>query len=55
MAFSPSDAAFEGFRLVRRKPIALVAWALLYAVLSLTSLFAMSNTVDAAERRHMGF
>ena len=47
MAFSASDAAFEGFRLVRRKPIALVAWALLYAVLSLTSLFAMSNTVDA--------
>lgn len=47
MAFSASDAAFEGFRLVRRKPIALVAWALLYAVLSLISLFAMSNTVDA--------
>ena len=47
MAFSASDAAFEGFRLVRRKPIALVAWALLYAVLSLASVFAMSNTVGA--------
>jgi hypothetical protein len=45
MAFSASDAAFEGFRLVRRNPIALVAWALLYAVLSLAVLFAMSNAI----------
>lgn len=45
MAFSASDAAFEGFRLVRRNPLALVAWALLYAVLSLASLFAMSNAI----------
>ena len=45
MAFSASDAAFEGFRLVRRKPVALVAWALLYAVLSLASVFAMSNAI----------
>lgn len=46
MAFSASDAAFEGFRLVRRNPMALVAWALLYAVLTLTALFAMSTAVD---------
>jgi hypothetical protein len=45
MAFSGSDAAFEGFRLVRRNPMALVAWALLYAVVSLTSLFAMSAAI----------
>ncbi|MBW8304105.1 MAG: hypothetical protein K0M78_09230 [Brevundimonas sp.] len=45
MAFSGSDAAFEGFRLVRRNPMALVAWALLYAVVSLASLFAMSRTI----------
>ena len=45
MGFSASDAAFEGFRLVRRNPLALVAWALLYAVLSLASLFAMSNAI----------
>lgn len=45
MAFSASDAAFEGFRLVRRNPLALVAWALLYAVLSLASLFAMRNAI----------
>ncbi|MBF0664349.1 MAG: hypothetical protein IR159_02180 [Brevundimonas sp.] len=45
MAFSGSDAAFEGFRLVRRNPMALVAWTLLYAVVSLVSLFAMSNAI----------
>ena len=45
MAFSASDAAFEGFRVVRRRPVALVAWALLYAVLSLASVFAMSNAI----------
>ena len=45
MAFSASDAAFEGFRLVRRNPMALVAWTLLYAVLSLASVFAMSNAI----------
>ena len=32
MAFSASDAAFEGFRVVRRHPFALVFWALLYIV-----------------------
>lgn len=46
MAFSATDAAFEGFRLVRRNPMAMVAWALLYAVLSLTALFAMSTAID---------
>ena len=46
MAFSGSDAAFEGFRLVRRNPMALVAWALLYAALSLGSLFAMAGATD---------
>ncbi|HYC73756.1 hypothetical protein [Brevundimonas sp.] len=46
MTFSASDAAFEGFRLVRRKPMALVAWTLLYAVLSLAGLFAMSSAID---------
>lgn len=47
MAFSGSDAAFEGFRLVRRNPMALVAWTLLYAVISLLSLFAMSSAIDS--------
>jgi hypothetical protein len=30
-AFSPSDAAFEGFRLTREKPLAVLAWAALFA------------------------
>ncbi len=49
MAFSATDAAFEGFRLVRRNPLALVAWTLLYAVLTLTALFSMSNVVGQLE------
>lgn len=31
-AFSPSDAAFEGFRLTREKPLAVLAWAAIFAV-----------------------
>lgn len=32
MTFSASDAAFEGFRIVRRRPLAVLAWALAYIV-----------------------
>lgn len=49
MAFSATDAAFEGFRLVRRNPLALVAWTLLYAVLTLTALFCLSNIIGPLE------
>lgn len=49
MAFSATDAAFEGFRLVRRNPLALVAWTLLYAVLTLTALFSLSTMVGQLE------
>jgi len=49
MAFSATDAAFEGFRLVRRNPLALVAWTVLYAVLTLTALFSMSHVVSQLE------
>ncbi|MDI1326262.1 MAG: hypothetical protein PSV23_05620 [Brevundimonas sp.] len=49
MAFSATDAAFEGFRLVRRNPLALVAWTLLYAVLTLTALFSLSNMAGQLE------
>lgn len=31
MAFSATDAAFEGFRVVRRRPMALIFWSLFYA------------------------
>ncbi|MGZ9115123.1 MAG: hypothetical protein ACXW3K_10920 [Brevundimonas sp.] len=49
MAFSATDSAFEGFRLVRRNPLALVAWTLLYAVLTLAALFSLSGIVDQLE------
>ncbi|NEX94093.1 hypothetical protein [Caulobacter sp. 17J65-9] len=32
MAFSATDAAFEGFRLTREKPLAVVGWAVFYVV-----------------------
>lgn len=34
MAFSATDAAFEGFRIARERPLAIVAWAVLSVVLS---------------------
>lgn len=46
MRFSATDAAFEGFRLVRRNPMALVFWTLAYMVLSVTSIFAMIANRD---------
>lgn len=49
MPFSATDAAFEGFRLVRRNPLALVAWTLLYAVLTLTALFSLANMIGPLE------
>lgn len=49
MAFSATDAAFEGFRLVRRNPLALVAWTVLYAVLTLIALFSLSTMVGSLE------
>jgi len=45
MAFSATDAAFEGFRLVRRNPMAIVVWSVLYFVLSLASLFASAHSM----------
>lgn len=46
MAFSATEAAFEGFRLVRRNPLALLAWTVLYAAISLAALFAMAPVVE---------
>lgn len=42
MAFSASDAAFEGFRLVRRAPLALLAWMLVY-VLMMVAVVALAG------------
>jgi hypothetical protein len=40
MAFSATDAVFEGFRVVRREPLALMFWALFYAAI-MAAAFAM--------------
>lgn len=47
MSFSATDAAFEGFRLVRRNPIALVAWTLVYLIYTLGALFASGGMVKS--------
>jgi hypothetical protein len=47
MTFSATEAAFEGFRVVRRKPTALIWWAALYFLLSVASLAAMGANADA--------
>ena len=41
MAFSATDAAFEGFRVVRRHPLALIFWALFYAVIMVAAFAVM--------------
>lgn len=43
MKFSATDAAFEGFRLVRRNPMALIAWTLLYLAVTLAQIGAMGR------------
>lgn len=48
MSFSATEAAFEGFRLVRRKPLALLTWTLIYMVVSLASVLAMGAMAPAA-------
>ncbi len=46
MAFSATDAAFEGFRLVRRNPMVLVAWTALYGVMNFVALLAIRPVLD---------
>ena len=47
MSFSPTDAAFEGFRLVRRNPMVLLAWTLLYLVVGVATLLTMTSMFPA--------
>lgn len=59
MTFSATDAAFEGFRLVRKHPLAVVFWAALYLVFfaaffglfgsSLATLFAATETLEGTQ------
>lgn len=47
MGFSATDAAFEGFRVVRRNPVALVAWTLVYLIYTLGALFASGGAMKS--------
>ena len=43
MSFSATDAAFEGFRVVRRHPIVAVAWGLVYLAVYV-AMFGLGGT-----------
>lgn len=45
MAFSATDAAFEGFRVVRRHPMALIFWAVFYAVMMIAALALVGGSI----------
>lgn len=47
MSFSATDAAFEGFRLVRRNPMAIIVWTLIYAVVAIAQMFAMGGMMQS--------
>lgn len=47
MSFSATDAAFEGFRVVRRNPLALVAWTLVYLIYTVGALFASGGMMKS--------
>lgn len=50
MPLAATDAAFEGFRLVRREPKVLLAWTLLYLLVTLGQVVAMvMNRAEIAE------
>jgi len=50
MPLAATDAAFEGFRLVRREPRVLLAWTLLYLLVTVSQLVAMVlNRSEIAE------
>lgn len=54
MTFSATDAAFEGFKVVRRAPMSLVFWALFYVVVMAVAFAIMgpslASAMAAAER-----
>ena len=45
MAFSASDAAFEGFRLTRRAPLAILIWTAAYVVISVIMLALAGSSI----------
>lgn len=58
MAFSATEAAFEGFRVVRRKPLALVFWSLFYVMIFGLSILivgrGMANLMAISESLESG-
>lgn len=46
MRFSTGDLVFEGFRLVRRKPMVILAWTLVYLLYTVPSLFVMTGVME---------
>lgn len=47
MSFSATDAAFEGFRVVRRNPLALLAWTLVYLIYTVGALFSSGGMMKS--------
>ncbi len=47
MSFSATDAAFEGFRVVRRNPLAILVWTLIYAVMTIGQMFASGGMMQS--------
>ena len=47
MAFSATDAAFEGFRVVRRHPLALLFWSLFYGAIMVAAFALMGPNLIA--------
>lgn len=47
MTFSPTDAAFEGFRLARREPMTMVWWSLAYLVFMAAIFLAVGGPMIA--------
>ncbi len=56
MAFSPTDAAFEGFRLTREKPLVIVYWGVASLLISLATAVLMVTLIgpDMAAITQMG-
>lgn len=45
MSFSATEAAFEGFRVVRRRPMALIFWTLFYLVMIAAALAVLGGSL----------
>ena len=47
MAFSPTESAFEGFRLARRSPLTILIWAAVYLLVTVAFVFLAGNHLPA--------